>query len=73
MDKKHRQEGKEASKENVIALGHFLKNGKDFRLEQLRWSKHKKAGRTNMDATGAFNHGKIKAMIIDHLRSREEK
>jgi hypothetical protein len=57
-----------ASKENAVALAHYINNGKDqFRLEQLRWSKKKKNGSTNIDATRDFDHALIISTISEYL------
>ena len=45
---------------SAIALGHFVKRtNRTYRLEQLRWSKSKRNGRTNQDATNSFKHSVI--------------
>ena len=57
-----------ATKENAIALAHYINKGNDqFRLEQLRWSKKKKNGSTNVDATKDFDHGLIISVISEYL------
>jgi hypothetical protein len=62
------EDGKVASRENVIALAHFIRDGKDkYYLEQLKWSSRKKSGSRNVDGTRDFNHGAILNLITDYL------
>lgn len=62
----------EATKENVIALAHFINKGNhNYNLEQLKWSSRIKKSR-NVDATKDFNHRAIIEEIKTYLRSREK-
>lgn len=68
------EKGTESTKENVIALAHYLNKGNgNYQLEQLKWSKRKKNGQTNVDATNAFSHGKIISEIKQYLKEYESK
>lgn len=68
------EKGSESTKENVIALAHYLNKGNgNYQLEQLKWSKRKKNGQTNVDATNAFSHGKIISEIKQYLKEYESK
>lgn len=59
---------------NVVALAHFIHKGNnDYYLEQLKWSKTKKNGQTNVDATSDFDHGAILSIIREHLSKIEKK
>ena len=54
----------EANKENVVALAHFLHDGKGgYRLEQLKWSSRIKGRQT--DATKDFKYG----IIVEHVKA----
>ena len=68
------EKGKESSRENVVALAHYTKNGADsYSLEQLKWSSRKQGGRNNVDATGAFKHGEILTQIKTYLKEYNAK
>ena len=57
----------EATKDDVVALAHYLKHGeRDYSLEQLRWSTKVKDTK-NVDAANDFNHGLIISTIIEYL------
>lgn len=64
--------GMPSSKENVIALAHYLNKGNGrYQLEQLKWSKLKKNGSTNVDATHNFKHQSILHEISSYLKEYE--
>lgn len=68
------EKGKPSSRENVVALAHYTKNGADnYSLEQLKWSSRKQGGRSNVDATGAFKHGEILTQIKTYLKEYNAK
>lgn len=71
------EKGTSASRENVIALAHYLKQGvSELFLEQSKWSTKKKDGQRNVDATRDFKHEDIKSIIVafieKEMRSKNE-
>jgi len=56
--------------ENCVALAHFEKDGSQYHLEQLKWSKLKK-DKSNVDATQDFNHAAIAEEIKSHIEGME--
>jgi lipopolysaccharide export LptBFGC system permease protein LptF len=68
------EEGTDSSKENVIALAHFVNEGKgQYQLEQLKWSSRTQKGNRNVDASKSFNYNVIKSIICEHLESLKDK
>ena len=68
------EKGQEVCKENVIALAHYIKNSNGtYRLEQFRWAKQKKGGRTNISATDHFKYSAIISRIEQYLVESKEK
>lgn len=66
--------GAESDRENVVALAHFLNEGRgQYTLEQLKWSSKKKNGSRNVDATRDFDHKLIKSIVTEFISSMKEK
>jgi hypothetical protein len=68
------EKGTEPTRENVIALAHFLNEGRgEYQLEQLKWSSRVKNGSRNVDATRDFDHNLIKSVLCEYLDSIKDK
>jgi hypothetical protein len=68
------EKGQPSTRENVIALAHYLNRGNgNYQLEQLKWSKRKKNGTSNVDATNSFNHSLILSEIKTYLKEYNSK
>lgn len=65
---------KETAPENIIALAHFLHDGRgNYSIEQLKWSRKVQNGRNNVDAINDFDHHTILRLIMDHIEYLKEK
>ena len=68
------ERGLEPNRENVIALAHFVNEGRgSYTLEQLKWSSRKKNGARNVDATSAFDHHKILDEITSFIKKEDKR
>jgi len=67
-------EDKEVDPVNVVALAHYLHDGRgNYNLEQLKWSSKTQKGRQNVDATNSFDHKAIRELIIQYISKLEAK